>query len=371
MSLKAFDDESLNENVKNRQYAVRGELYFRASELQKEGKKIILTNVGNPHALGQKPLTFPRQILVPVPQYPLYSATISLLGGTLVPYYLEETENWGLDVHNLRQSLAQARSQGITVSYVNSSTLPLIARGFYKTHGLMAGSTVMRDWLFLETKCISRTYTKISILLSVPRWVLMDMGAPISKESQLVSFHTVSKGCWGECGQRGGYFEMTNIPPRVFLVMQTVEEIYKISSIALSPNVPAQIFVRDMGAPISKESQLVSFHTVSKGCWGECGQRGGYFEMTNIPPRVFLVMQTVEEIYKISSIALSPNVPAQIFVSKGILESLRRRAKIMIDGFNSWKNAACNFTEGAMYSFPLIKLPSKAVQAAKQAEKGS
>lgn len=45
----------------------------------------------------------------------------------------------------------------------------------------------------------------------------MDMGSPFSKEVQLVSFHTVSKGYWGECGQRGGYFEMTNIPPRVCL----------------------------------------------------------------------------------------------------------------------------------------------------------
>lgn len=43
----------------------------------------------------------------------------------------------------------------------------------------------------------------------------MGMGLPISKEVQLVSFHTVSKGYWGECGQRGGYFEMTNIPPQV------------------------------------------------------------------------------------------------------------------------------------------------------------
>lgn len=50
--------------------------------------------------------------------------------------------------------------------------------------------------------------------------VLMDMGPPLSKEIQLVSFHTVSKGYWGECGQRGGYFEMTNIPPQVgFLAM--------------------------------------------------------------------------------------------------------------------------------------------------------
>lgn len=56
------------------------------------------------------------QILVPVPQYPLYSAAISLFGGSLVPYYLEETANWGLDINNLRQSVAQARFKGITVS---------------------------------------------------------------------------------------------------------------------------------------------------------------------------------------------------------------------------------------------------------------
>ncbi|KAK1355938.1 hypothetical protein POM88_049194 [Heracleum sosnowskyi] len=41
---------------------------------------------------------------VPVPQYPLYSAVISLFGGSLVPYYLEEIANWGPDIHNLRYS---------------------------------------------------------------------------------------------------------------------------------------------------------------------------------------------------------------------------------------------------------------------------
>ncbi|KAI3985636.1 hypothetical protein MKX01_033919 [Papaver californicum] len=60
---KGLDHDTLNENVKKVQYAVRGELYLRASELQKEGKKIIFTNVGNPHALGQKPLSFPRQVV--------------------------------------------------------------------------------------------------------------------------------------------------------------------------------------------------------------------------------------------------------------------------------------------------------------------
>jgi glutamate--glyoxylate aminotransferase len=69
---KPLDYEELNENVKKVQYAVRGELYLRASELQKEGKKIIFTNVGNPHALGQKPLTFPRQVTTPLSFFFLY-----------------------------------------------------------------------------------------------------------------------------------------------------------------------------------------------------------------------------------------------------------------------------------------------------------
>lgn len=63
MSTKGLDYESLNENVKKTQYAVRGELSLRALELQMQGKEIILTNVGNPQALGQKPITFARQVV--------------------------------------------------------------------------------------------------------------------------------------------------------------------------------------------------------------------------------------------------------------------------------------------------------------------
>ncbi|CDY12474.1 BnaC07g13140D [Brassica napus] len=400
----SLEYDSLNENVKKCQYAVRGELYLRASELQKEGKKIIFTNVGNPHALGQKPLTFPRQvvalcqapfllddpnvgmlfsadaierakhylsltsgglgaykvaefiqrrlsasylsyhndpelifltdgaskgvmqilncvirgagdgILVPVPQYPLYSATISLLGGSLVPYYLDESENWGLDVNNLRQSVSQARSQGISVramviinpgnptgQCLSEANLREILRFCYSEKLVLLGDEVYQQNIYQDERPFISS-----------KKVLMDMGSPFSKEVQLVSFHTVSKGYWGECGQRGGYFEMTNFPPRV------VEEIYKVASIALSPNVSAQIF---MGLMVSSPK-----------------------------PGDISYDQFTRE-------------------SKGILESLRRRAKIMTDGFNSCKNAVCNFTEGAMYSFPQIQLPPGALQAAKQAGK--
>jgi aspartate/methionine/tyrosine aminotransferase len=51
------------------------------------------------------------------------------------------------------------------------------------------------------------------------------------------------------------------------------------------------------------------------------------------------------------------------------LASLRRRARMVTDGFNSLEDVTCNFTEGAMYSFPQLRLPAKAIAAAKAAGK--
>ena len=38
-------------------------------------------------------------ILIPIPQYPLYSALLTLYKGELLPYYLDEDKNWGLDIN--------------------------------------------------------------------------------------------------------------------------------------------------------------------------------------------------------------------------------------------------------------------------------
>lgn len=60
------------------------------------------------------------QILVPIPQYPLYSATIQLLGGTLVPYYLTEEDNWSMNINELQKSVTAARRKGISVRFSES-----------------------------------------------------------------------------------------------------------------------------------------------------------------------------------------------------------------------------------------------------------
>jgi aspartate/methionine/tyrosine aminotransferase len=40
-----------------------------------------------------------------------------------------------------------------------------------------------------------------------------------------------------------------------------------------------------MGAPYANELEIVTFHTVSKGVYGECGMRGGAMELMNIEQR--------------------------------------------------------------------------------------
>lgn len=41
---------------------------------------------------------FKQGTLIPIPQYPLYSAQITLDGGAMVSYFLEEERNWGVNI---------------------------------------------------------------------------------------------------------------------------------------------------------------------------------------------------------------------------------------------------------------------------------
>jgi alanine transaminase len=52
-------------------------------------------------------------IMISIPQYPLYSATIPCQGGTSIPYYLNESAGWGLDVKELQRAVIESREKGI------------------------------------------------------------------------------------------------------------------------------------------------------------------------------------------------------------------------------------------------------------------
>ena len=55
--------KDLGKAVVETEYAVRGPIVAKANELEKQGKEIIYCNIGNPQSLGQKPITYQRQLL--------------------------------------------------------------------------------------------------------------------------------------------------------------------------------------------------------------------------------------------------------------------------------------------------------------------
>lgn len=403
---KILNANSINEYMKRCKYEVRGEIYMAALQRSKEGKEVIYTNVGNPHGLGQQPLTYGRQVLsllmapflldhpnvttmfpsdvieraktylhhikggigaysdskgnpyvrqeiadfitresgqpsdpdnifigngasevarmvlfaiirdqndgimVPIPQYPLYSASIALYGGELVPYYLDEDNGWGMDIAELTRSLAEARSKGTIVR-----ALVFINPG--NPTGQCLTEENLRDLITFcydnrLVLCADEVYQENIYNTSRPfisaRKVLGNMSEPYKSGLELASFHTVSKGAYGECGLRGGYMELHNMDPAV------VEELYKIASINLCPNVPGQVY---------------------------CG------------------------------IMVNPPKPGDVSYPQfkkekdDLIESLKRRARLITDAFNSLEGVVCQETEGALYSFPRITLPSAFLQLAK------
>lgn len=424
-SEKVLSVDTINELVKNCKYEVRGEIYLAATKRTQQGKEVIYTNVGNPQALGQKPLTFNRQvmallmapflmddpnvmrsfppdaiaraktyldqikggvgaysdskgnlyirqeiadfikktsgqpadpnnifisngasecarmalyamirgptdgILVPIPQYPLYSASIALYGGQLVPYYLDEDEGWALDMNELQRALDDARSKGIlcrALVFINpgnptgqclseENLRELLA--FCHDNRLIA----MADEVYQENIYNSRKP------FASARKVLGQMPEPYLSNTEIISFHTVSKGAYGECGLRGGYMEMHNMDPMV------MDEIYKTASINLCPNLPGQVAMGLMVNPPKPGD-----HSYSQ-----------------------FIREKTE-----------------------IIESMKRRARRITDAFNALEGVSCQETEGecfyvmiymlsltlriilgAMYSFPRITLPPAAIEAAK------
>jgi len=180
--------------------------------------------------------------LAPVPQYPLYSATITLYGGSLVGYQLDEGNGWQLNESTLEESIARGKAGGIspvlivvinpgnpTGAVLSAENIKMVVR-FAKRHGL----AIVADEVYQEN-----IYTRESRFHSFAR-VMHDMG---EYDVTLFTLHSVSKGFLGECGHRGGYMEIRNVPDNV------LAEFIKQQSISLCANVPGQIATYLMVAP--------------------------------------------------------------------------------------------------------------------------
>lgn len=238
-------------------------------------------------------------ILIPIPQYPLYSATITLYGGQQIGYYLDEESGWSLDEQMLEDAIQQALAKGIharaivvinpgnpTGGVLTENNIRMVIH-FAKKHNL----TILADEVYQENiyKPGARFISFAHVMTSMKE-----------KEISLFSFHSVSKGFFGECGHRGGYMEVRNVPSEV------IDQITKLQSISLCANLPGQILTYLMVSP-PKPGDL-SFQ------------------------------QFADE-------------------RSAILTELAKRAKMLEEGLNSISGYHCQPIYGAMYAFPSITLP--------------
>lgn len=249
-------------------------------------------------------------ILVPIPQYPLYTATLSLLNSQCVPYYLEEHRAWGTDVTAIRDSLLKAKTAGIDVRAIvvinpgNPTGASLSANDIKSVLDIAAeeGLVVLADEVY-QTNVFVGEFTSFKKQLRQ----LQDEFPGKYENVELASLHSISKGMVGECGHRGGYFELVGFDPLV------VEQIYKFVSIMLCPSVIGQCLV----------------------------------EMMVNPPKPG-----------------DPSYGLYVKEYNDIQDGLHKRALALYDAFKKMEGVECQVPQGAMYLFPTITLPPNAIEAA-------
>lgn len=193
-------------------------------------------------------------VLIPEPQYPLYSATISLLNGVPIFYPLVEPNErfgkWGFSIETLKASLQSARSKGVDVralciinpgnptgNVLSCIELKEVIQFCWEEHLVLLSDEVYQSNIWDEEVefCSAR-----KALYSYP----CNKDYPVlAEEVELFSFHSTSKGFLGECGKRGGYVECTNIDHEV------LAQLYKLVSISLCSNIDGQLMVGLMADP--------------------------------------------------------------------------------------------------------------------------
>ncbi|XP_063039289.1 alanine aminotransferase 2-like [Melospiza melodia melodia] len=249
-------------------------------------------------------------VLIPIPQYPLYSAALAELEAAQVNYYLAEERCWALDVAELRRALSEGRRRcnpralciinpGNPTGQVQSrECMEQVIKFAYEEKLFLLADEVYQDNIYAEGSAF-HSFKK----------VLMELGPPYSDSVELASFHSTSKGFMGECGLRGGYMEVVNLHPEV------KAELIKLVSVRLCPPVPGQMIL----------DAIVD------------------------PPK--------------------PGEPSyERFQAEreAVLSALAEKARLTEEIFNRTPGIHCNPVQGAMYSFPRIDLPPRAVAAAKE-----
>ena len=182
-------------------------------------------------------------IMIPIPQYPLYSATIKRCGGVQVGYYPDEEKDWALTPDILEESYQKATSEGINIKSI------VIINPGNPTGSILDKNSIDGIVNFVEKYDLSIIADEV-YQENLYGGLFISMSSAIgSRDIPLFSLHSVSKGFSGECGHRGGYMELRNMPIMNNTNVNLSELILKQASVSLCSNTVGQAIVYMMVKP--------------------------------------------------------------------------------------------------------------------------
>jgi alanine-synthesizing transaminase len=183
------------------------------------------------------------EILVPAPDYPLWTAAVSLSGGKPVHYLCDEGAGWLPDLDDIRRKITP-RTRGIVVINPNNPTGALYPDDLLReiveiarTHGLI----VFADEIYDKTLYDGATHTSI---------------ASLADDVLFVTFNGLSKN-YRACGYRAGWMVVSGDKRDA---KDYIEGLNMLSSMRLCANTPGQLAIQTALGGYQSIKDLVAPH---------------------------------------------------------------------------------------------------------------
>ena len=180
------------------------------------------------------------EILVPAPDYPLWTASVSLAGGTAVHYICDEQSDWYPDIEDMRSKITD-RTKGIVVINPNNPTGALYPKEILeqivelaREHELILFADEIYDRLVLEGEHIA--------LASLAPDLLTVCFNGLSKSHRVCGYRCGWMCLAGNKSHAGGYIEGLKL----------------LSSMRLCSNVPGQSIIQTALGGYQSSNEMIA-----------------------------------------------------------------------------------------------------------------
>ena len=167
------------------------------------------------------------EILVPAPDYPLWTASVSLSGGTPVHYMCDEQAEWAPDIEDIASKITPA-TKGIVIINPNNPTGALYSNDVLlavielaRKHGLI----IFADEIYDKTLFDGNRHTSI---------------ASLAEDVLFVTFNGLSKN-YRSCGYRAGWMVVSGAKHGA---RDYIEGLNMLASMRLCANTPGQLAIQ-------------------------------------------------------------------------------------------------------------------------------